>query len=472
GAFACEQKFEGQTSSMKVFEDVGRKVWGERRRAVARETRRRPALQKDSQKQVEEAQASSKRYDQGSVKERRQKWSDKQEAAASGAAGGLHGLSKTVEIWRPRRAATAQASADPFQAAEAAPGEWKHAWRVGDPLPQARRPRGCEACMELGGFQMADLDWLKRLLDIRREMERALAWPKNAATVVLFLIPKSANADRVTGLLPTLVRVWEIMRVDPAVMATMPAILDLVKALERVSLHGLWERGKHMKFHTGVLAVVCSYFAMARRVVAGGSASTETCTVATTFAGSKFSVGFLRKVIQRGAQQWVADVFPDIVDESMVGFAGLGLEFSAGEQDSDAVVAGAKWLREAAIAVMGERGLLVERARPHPGVGMVAAGAVAAAKSGKLFSKMRKCTASLLHLRRGGRAMSGGPGLGGKCAPKRSVLHGCKCLGTPDHQLQLLRRAAGEILPGSRGAKGLTVQLALAKEEPTFEAAE
>ncbi|CAK0832156.1 unnamed protein product [Prorocentrum cordatum] len=49
-------------------------------------------------------------------------------------------------------------------------------------------------------------------------------------------------------------------------------------------------------------------------------------------------------------------------------------------------------------------------------------------------------------------------------------MYGCKCLGMPDHQLQQVRRAAGQLLPGSRGAKSLTLQLAVLKEDPTEEA--
>ena len=74
--------------------------------------------------------------------------------------------------------------------------------------------------------------------------------------------------------------------------------LDLVKAVERDSLHVLWEAGKQPKFNAGVLAVVCSYFAMARRLIVGDSVSSATSTVGTIIAGSKFPVCFLRLVIQ------------------------------------------------------------------------------------------------------------------------------------------------------------------------------
>eukprot|EP00959_Pyramimonas_sp_CCMP1952_P137189 2870642-Pyramimonas_sp.AAC.1 len=51
-------------------------------------------------------------------------------------------------------------------------------------------------------------------------------------------------------------------------------------------------------------------------------------------------------------------------------------------------------------------------------------------------------------------------------------MHGCECLGMPDHQLRQLRREAGRLFPGGRGARSLTLQLAVAQEEPTYEVTE
>ncbi|CAK0858255.1 unnamed protein product [Prorocentrum cordatum] len=376
------------------------------------------------------------------------------------------------------------------------------------------------------------------LLQILREVERTLVWPQHAATVIFFLIPKSVAVDRAIGLLPTLVRVWEIMREpymiewakanqrswdctafgkaaedaawevllanegdevqdsDPRTLATVTAILDLVKAFERVSLHVLWERGKAMGFNTGVLAVVCSYFAMARRVNTGEAISEETRTVATIIAGSKFSVGFLKMVIQdtidglvveyplvqwrmyvddlclkqRGAQQWIVDSFPSVVDDSVDGFAALGLEFSLGDQGKGAVMASTKWLRQALKQDAAERGLPLVLACPYLGVDVVAHGTAAKHKSGKRFKRMRNRVARLKGLKGSGKGVTRGIGLVYKCGLKRSVMYGCKCLGMPDHQLQQVRRAAGHLLPGSRGAKSLTLQLAVLKEDPTEEA--
>ena len=40
--------------------------------------------------------------------------------------------------------------------------------------------------------------------------------------------------------------------------ATIAAIMDLVKACERASLHVPWEAGKQLKFDAGVLVAACS----------------------------------------------------------------------------------------------------------------------------------------------------------------------------------------------------------------------
>ena len=67
--------------------------------------------------------------------------------------------------------------------------------------------------------------------------------------------------------------------------------------------------------------------------------------------------------------------------------------------------------------------------------------------------------------------MAKGSGLVYKCGLKRTVLYGCKRLGMPSHQLRR-RRAAGKILAGSQGARSLTLQLAVAKEDPAYDATE
>ncbi|CAK0842595.1 unnamed protein product [Prorocentrum cordatum] len=135
-------------------------------------------------------------------------------------------------------------------------------------------------------------------------------------------------------------------------------------------------------------------------------------------------------------------------------------------------MASTKWERKAVAEDMQDRGIPVVRARPYPGVDIAAHGAAAKTKSGKRYSIMKARSRRLLNIRGGGRKMARGVGLAFKRGLKRSALHGCKCLGMPDHQRRQLRREAGRLLPGCRGARSLTLQLAVAQEEPTYEVTE
>eukprot|EP00959_Pyramimonas_sp_CCMP1952_P224970 4704092-Pyramimonas_sp.AAC.1 len=68
--------------------------------------------------------------------------------------------------------------------------------------------------------------------------------------------------------------------------------------------------------------------------------------------------------------------------------------------------------------------------------------------------------------------MARGAALACKRGFKRSVLHRCARLGMPDKRLRQSRRKAGRSQPGGRGAKNFLLQLAVARDEPTFEVTE
>ncbi|CAK0818028.1 unnamed protein product [Prorocentrum cordatum] len=522
------------------------------------------------QQWMQESHCKMKEYDQKLFKERRARWADRLQEAAAGAAGGLHKLSKAAAVWRPRRADTTEGSADPIEAAEYTLKEWNVVWRVGEQIQEEVRPWECEERDKLEPFTGQDVDKLNevarafrkktgvgadrwhpsmlqgasdgayvKLLDFYMEVERTLRWPVHMGTALFFMTPKTFTTDRVIGLLPTAIRVWEIMRephmvewakqnyrswdctsygkaaedaaweallsheMDDAeeqseeTQATITAVLDLVKAFEKVSLHVLWEAGKQLNFNTGVLAVVCSYFAMTRRLIVGDSVSSETQTVATIVAGSKFSVCFLKMVIQstvdglvverprarwrmyvddlrvrlRQQHQYIVTEFGETIDSCSRGFEKLGLKFSVGSKGKGAVMASTKWARKAVTGTMRERGLPVVKACPCLGVDIVTHGTAAKTNNGKRHAIMKARSRRLLTLK-GGRKMTRGVGLVSKCGLKRSALYGCKCLDMPDHQLRQLRREAGRLLPGGRGARSLTLQLAVAQEEPTYEVTE
>ncbi|CAK0883269.1 unnamed protein product, partial [Prorocentrum cordatum] len=191
--------------------------------------------------------------------------------------------------------------------------------------------------------------------------------------------------------------------------ATITAVLDLVKAFEKVCLHVLWEAGRQLNFNTGVLAAVCSYFAMARGLVVGDAVSSETRTVKAIIAGSKFSARFLKMVIQSTVdglvvdtprvtwrmyvdgrcvrlgqqQQRIVQELSDEIDACFQGFGKLGPKLSVGSQGKGAVMASTKWERKAVAKDMEKGGLPVVRACPCLGVDLVARGTAAKSKSGK-----------------------------------------------------------------------------------------
>ena len=181
--------------------------------------------------------------DQDLVQDRRQKWTAKLEAAASGSAGGLHKLSKATEIWIPRRAATAHAAADPVAGCADCAGRLEPCLESGRPHPAACATVGAggarEAARLHGGrggqveayrgdlqektgvgvdrwhpsmLQGASDTAYHTFLDTLREAERTLVWPVQMATIIFFLIPKSFTTDRAIGILPATIRVWEILR--------------------------------------------------------------------------------------------------------------------------------------------------------------------------------------------------------------------------------------------------------------------
>ncbi|CAK0843011.1 unnamed protein product, partial [Prorocentrum cordatum] len=497
---------------------------------------------------MQESQDKMKEHDQKLLKERRARWADRLQEAAARAAGGLHKLGKAAAVWRPRRAGSMEDPADPTEAAEYTLKEWKVVWRVGEQIQKVERPWEREERDKLEPFTDQDVDKLKevartfrkktgvrvdrrhpsmlqgasdeayvKLLDFYMEVERTLRWPIHMGTVLFFMIPKTYTTDRwakknyrswdcTSYGKAAEDAAWEVLlshEMDDAeeqseeTQATVTAVLDLVKAFEKVSLHVLWEAGKQLKFNTGVLAVVCSYFAMTRRLIVGDSVSSETETVTTIIAGSKFSVCFLKMAIQstvdglaveRPRARWrmhVGDLcvrlrqqhrhivteFGETVDSCFRGFEGLGLKFSVGSKGKGAVMASTKWARRAVTGPMQERGLPVVKACPYLGVDVVTHGTAVKTKSGKRHAVMKVRSRRLLALK-GGRKMTRGVGLVYKCGLKRSVMYGCKCLGMPDHQLRQLRREAGRLLPGGRGARSLTLQLAVAQGEPTYEVAE
>ncbi|CAK0882196.1 unnamed protein product, partial [Prorocentrum cordatum] len=501
----CQEKlFQARPRRVKYISAKGQGIWQARCDTIAAGQLRGGRKEPNSQSWMQEAGGKMKAVDQRLLRERQARWADELAIAAAGAAGGLDKLSKAATAWRPRRADTTGKAADPLEAAEYAFEEWKVVRRVGEKLQEEPRPWGQEPRQELADLKEEDVDRLKegacdeacsRLLDILRVVDCTLAWPIHMATVLFFIIPKTLTTDRAIGLLPATIRAREIMKGphmikgamenqrswdctnhgaaaedaacdallshemdDPddeseELEATITAVLDLVKAFEKVSLHVLW-------------------------LIAGGPALSETSTVATIIAGSKCSVRFLKMVIQstvdglvvegprakwrmhvddirvrlRQKQQYFAQEFSDTIDACFASFIKLSIKTAAKD--------------------MARRGLPVVRACPHLGVDLITHGAAAKAKSGKRYKGMLSSRRRLANLKGGGRMMATGTTLVSKCGLKRSVRHGCQCHGMPDQQLRQLRPEAGRALSGGRRAKSPMLQLALAGEEPTLQVTE
>ncbi|CAK0792319.1 unnamed protein product, partial [Prorocentrum cordatum] len=371
------------------------------------------------QQRAQEGHEKMRKYDRQLPEERRAKWADKLEQAASGAAGGLHRWSKAATVRRPRRAATMEEPAGPIAAAEHSLPERNEIWRVGERIQEEPRPWEFEGRDQSGEFTDQDVEELKVV---------ARAFRKKTGIGVdrwhpSMLQGASDDAYRrswdCTGYAKAAEdAAWEVLlshEMDDAedqseeMQATITAVLDLVKAFEKVGLHVLWEAGKQVNYNVGVLAVVCSYFATTRwRMYVD-----DLC------------------VRVRQQHKYIVNEFSETIDACFAGFEQLGLKFSVGSASKGAVMASTKWARKAVAKDMLDRGIPVVRACPYLGVDIVAYGTAAKTKSGKWYSNMKVRSRRLLNMKGGGRKMAREVGLIFKCGLKRSVLHGCKCLGMP-----------------------------------------
>ena len=90
-------------------------------------------------------------------------------------------------------------------------------------------------------------------------------------------------------------------------------------------------------------------------------------------------------------------------------------------------------------------------------------------RAGRRCTEVRRRGRRLASLRKT-RAMKSGASKVYKQGLKAAAMYGVKCLGMPDGRLASLRTEAGRALPGSNGARSLTLQLAMAKADPYIDA--
>ncbi|CAK0838667.1 unnamed protein product, partial [Prorocentrum cordatum] len=201
---------------------------------------------------------------------------------------------------------------------------------------------------------------LQHILDISHRVERTLIWPEQTSTILYILIPKTFKNDRWAG--PPSTQPGRLLAregggdrdVGPEALAAATAILDLVKAFERVSLHILCEQGVEHAFPLELLAVVVSYFSMAMRLQVRGPLSEAVGTVAAIIAGNKFSVALFELIMTSAMDSLVLRcplakwrVAPAVLDKCTEDFGQIELALSLGAKGVAAQLGGAAWLRKA-----------------------------------------------------------------------------------------------------------------------------
>ena len=142
----------------------------------------------------------------------------------------------------------------------------------------------------------------------------------------MHLIPKTDGGRRPIGVLPSIVRIWERVRIpviqewrrqnsrnydwasqgrssegaawhqsliDEAAtangLASASTLMDLAKAFEMISLHHVWAAGIRHGFPLDLLVLILEAFAFARTLVYQGSVSEPTLTLSAVLAGGGFA---------------------------------------------------------------------------------------------------------------------------------------------------------------------------------------
>ena len=164
-------------------------------------------------------------------------------------------------------------------------------------LYKAKTGVGCE-----GFHPKVSLDLTKetmgKIVEFLEKVEQSGRWPQQACVTMFFLIPKNVTSERLIALMPTLIRWWEALRAPEAKcqqkyrvdwdaldgrnggaqqtvweillemerfkyragdedLGAVALVLDLTKALERVSLPVLLAWATHFTFPRKILRVVC-----------------------------------------------------------------------------------------------------------------------------------------------------------------------------------------------------------------------
>ena len=109
--------------------------------------------------------------------------------------------------------------------------------------------------------------------------------------------------------------VWEIslfkFRAGEDDQGAVALVLDLTKALERVSIPVVWAWAAQFSFPRKILRVLCRYFEYHRRVQSEGYVAEPLRTITAILPGSKWSCLLLRSVLQDALRE-VTDIYPPL----------------------------------------------------------------------------------------------------------------------------------------------------------------
>ena len=261
--------------------------------------------------------------------ERRKAFEERLEKAAQGAAGKLHKWTKPVAVWKAlvrQEAGKGPAKKrGPVAEVEEALREWAKIWKVDQEVQKVDRPWEKEGQVELEPLTGSEVGQaalafkestgigsddihpraVARLTEEGKETvavfltsaERSRVWPKQAATLLVWLALKEGGGYRPLVLLPSLIRLWEQARHGVLVdwqrnterswdatrlqggseeaawealvmheagegqaagedIAVASTVMDLAKAFETVSLVTAWRWCRHWGMNSAVLAVV------------------------------------------------------------------------------------------------------------------------------------------------------------------------------------------------------------------------
>ena len=185
--------------------------------------------------------------------------------------------------------------------------------------------------------------------DLLDDVERTLTWPAQAQTLIYFLVPKTPTGDRPIGLMPSIVRVWELVRKPildqwmtsqtrpndwacKGLSAEIAAWQHLVleeghddktrhgqghgAAGHEVRLWHVWRLGCLLGFPRALLRISLLVFSFQRRVGLRRSVSQPVTTYAAIIAGSVFSCAILMS-------KWPRLRLTKYVDDLTISYRGM-----------------------------------------------------------------------------------------------------------------------------------------------------